>query len=94
MITRTHLKILYSSWCILGFTRGKNSYDYSYNKDLKTNGKPYFYYQMFMMGAFGTLFYANPFTAPINIVKEIYRLEVNLRNLNDEKLTDLYNELF
>lgn len=38
--------------------------------------------------------YANPLLFPITASKEIYRLEVNLRNLENEKKTDYYNNLW
>jgi len=37
--------------------------------------------------------YANPGLLPFSVYKEMYRLEVNIRNLEDEKTTSYYNNL-
>lgn len=78
-------------WCALGFKRGLSDYDYSHNKYCKDN--TYLYSNKIGMGTFGIICYLNPFFIPILTVKEIYRLEVNLRNLEKEKNTDKYNKL-
>ena len=44
-------------------------------------------------GIYGILFYGNPFLLPVIIFKELYRLEVNIRNLEDEKDSNFYNDL-
>ena len=83
-------------WPILGFKRGVNSYDYHYsNNKLYQNSetKQYLYTDAFMWG-FGSIFaYLNPFMCPITLGKEIYRLEVNLRGLEQEKKTEYYNRV-
>jgi hypothetical protein len=38
--------------------------------------------------------YLNPLFLPIFIYKESYRLEVNVRGLDEEKKTSKYNEVF
>ena len=80
-----------TSWCGLGFMRGVNSYKYNHKKHYNT--EPYLYLNLFGSGCFGIIIYANPFYLPFSIYKEIYRLEVKLRNLEDEKKTDYYNNL-
>jgi hypothetical protein len=46
------------------------------------------------MHGFGGMFvYAVPIFLPILIYKEIYRLEVDIRDLKDEKITTTYNHL-
>ena len=85
----------YTSWCGLGFIRGMNSYKYEnfkYKKDyeLKNN---LIYTTQILYGTVGTLFYAIPITFPFFIFKEIYRLEVNLRKIENEKKSRFYNEL-
>jgi len=83
-------------WPILGFNRGFNSYNYHYsNNKLYQNSeiKQYFYTEAFMWGVGSTLAYLNPFMSLITIGKEIYRLEVNLRGLEDEKKTEYYNKV-
>jgi len=37
--------------------------------------------------------YANPVLLPLTIHKEFYRLEINARNLENEKKSSYYNEL-
>jgi hypothetical protein len=82
-------------WPLLGFKRGMNSYDYSYNKDKKQNleQKPYLFSNKVLWGVCSTISYINPFLFFIVLGKEIYRLEVNLRGFEDEKKTDFYNEV-
>jgi hypothetical protein len=81
-----------SSWCGLGFIRGANSYTYNHNKFGKN--QQYLYMYSMSHGFIGVLMYANPLLFPITASKEIYRLEVNLRNLENEKNTDYYNNLW
>ena len=84
--------ICYTSWCGLGFIRGINSYKYSYNKYDKSC--PYLYSDSIINGIFGIIMYANPVLLPIAIHKEIYRIEVNIRNIENEKKNKYYNDLF
>ena len=83
--------ISYTSWCGLGFIRGINSYEYNYNKYNKN--EPYIYSNSILNGFFGIFMYANPFFLPFSIYKEIYRLEINLRNIENEKTSRFYNDL-
>ena len=53
----------------------------------------YFYITSFITGLSGLYFYIFPITAPICLVKEIYRLEINLRDIDDEKKTKFYNTI-
>lgn len=81
----------YTGWCGLGFNRGVNSYKNTYNKyDLKEN---YLYSNSIIYGLFGGFIYANPFFVPILIYKELYRLEINIRNLESEKKSNFYNDV-
>jgi hypothetical protein len=80
-----------TSWGGLGFVRGIHSYKYQHDKYEKE--KPYMYINMSFSGIFGFIFYANPIFLPFFMYKEIYRLEVNIRNLEDEKKGYFYNEL-
>ena len=75
-----------SVWAGLGFIRGINSYNYY-------NNKPYMYSSSFMHGIFGVLIYVNPVFLPFTTYKEFYRLEVNIRGLEEDKKTDYYNEV-
>ena len=85
------------SWSALGFIRGLNSYDYNYsnNKLYKHHekAKQPFYFDKLVWGFAATFAYINPGILPFVLYKEIYRLEVNLRGLEDEKKTDYYNEV-
>lgn len=82
----------YTSWCGLGFIRGINSYKYGHNKYEKK--EEYLYLTSVCYGFTGVLLYGNPLIIPPLVYKEIYRLEVNIRNLKNEKNTDYYNELW
>ncbi len=80
---------------LLGFQRGTHSYKYELKRlNTRYNTKEnFFYFEYLMNGVFGTIMYMLP---PMWFVvghREIYRLEVNLRNLEDEKQTDMYNRL-
>ena len=78
-----------SSWSLLGFKRGLNYYDY--NHDKHANKETYLYISKVQQGCFGFFFYCNPIFLPFNVYKEIYRLEVNIRGLEEEKKTPYYN---
>ena len=80
-----------TSWCGLGFYRGINKYKYNLNKyDIK---KKYLYSASMINGLFGVCMYVNPAFVPIIMYKELYRLEVNIRNLQDEKNNEHYNNI-
>jgi hypothetical protein len=80
-----------TSWCGIGFVRGVNSYKYTHSKYEKH--KPYIYSNSIIHGFFGIIMYVNPILLPITIHKELYRLEVNTRNLESEKNSSYYNDL-
>jgi len=81
-------------WSALGFKRGMNSYDYNYsnNRIHKSSTRP-LYIDKSVWGGVGTLIYLNPASFFFVLYKEVYRLEVNLRGLEDEKKTTYYNEI-
>jgi hypothetical protein len=87
MYIKKSLSICYISWGGLGFIRGRNSYNY----ETKEN---YLYINSVCYGIYGIGLYINPFLLPFSVHKEIYRLEVNLRNLENEKNTKYYNNLW
>ena len=91
-------KIGYGALCGLGFIRGLQSYKYNHNKDNKRNKhenpEPIIYINSICYGFFGICIYANPMFFPVTLYKEIYRLEVNIRKLENEKTTDFYNNVF
>lgn len=82
------------SWTMLGFKRGMNDYDYTLKCSKEHNSKKtYLYTTRIIYGFAGTFFYINPiFFIPL-MYKEIYRLEVNLRGLENEKNSVFYNSL-
>jgi hypothetical protein len=79
-------------WSLLGFYRGQNSYDYIYSKDYYKY-ETYLYSKRIIHGFFGMAMYALPVFIFITIPKELFRLEVNIRNLEYEKNEDYYNKL-
>jgi len=83
-----------TSWSLLGFKRGLNSYDYNYNKSKSIHKETYLYISKGQQGLIGLFLYINPLLLPINIYKEIYRLEVNIRGLEEDKKSDYYNIIF
>ena len=80
-----------SSWILLGFYRGTKEYNYN-NKQLQKPA-PYMYSDAFTIGLLGALYYANPFLLPFTVSKEIYRLEVNIRDMEAEKKSLKYNRI-
>ena len=86
-------------WPVLGFKRGMNSYDYNFSKDKLSRQKysePHespLYLDKVGWGFLGVSFYILPVFCFIAVYKEIYRLEVNIRHLEDEKKSRFYNEL-
>lgn len=85
-----HIKsLILLSWPLLGFKRGINSYDYCYNKK---EIKQHLHMHKIMWGIGSSIAHMSP-VAFFFLYKEIYRLEVNLRGLEDEKETDFYNEV-
>ena len=80
-----------TSWSGLGFYRGLNYYKYNLDKyEIKKN---YLYSDSIIHGFFGVFMYVNPAFLPFIIYKELYRLEVNVRNLQDEKNSKYYNDI-
>ena len=53
-----------------------------------------FYSNKIGMGAIGTVVYIFPFLCVFPLAKEIHRLEINLRGLEDEKKKPEYYYLF
>ena len=90
---RAKIMIL-SSWSLLGFKRGINSYEYSYKKDSQVmKVKQHLYLEKGIWGLGSMMVYLNPVTFFFALYKEIYRLEVKLRGLENEKNTDYYNKI-
>jgi len=82
-------------WPLLGFKRGMNSYDYHHSKNdlyIKQKGPPLFIDKI-CWGICSAGAYINPCIIPLILYKEVYRLEVNLRGLEEEKKKDYYNKV-
>jgi len=84
-------------WPVLGFKRGVDSYNYHYSNNRlyrHSEKKKYpLYIDKSVWGVGGMLWYLNPVGLVFGLYKEVYRLEVNLRGLEDEKKTAYYNEV-
>ena len=97
MYRKLGLKIAAGCWGLLGCKRGMHEYDYKYNKYNKNNtihyNYPYLYSVKTLLGIGGVILYMNPLIIPFVIPREIFRLEVNLRNMEHEKKGDYYNKL-
>ena len=93
-LTKNNLLYLTSGicWGSIGFNRGIKEYDYDYinNNYYK---KPYFYTDRIFNGLFGFIIYINPCLIPFIIHRELYRLEIDLRGLEDEKISRKYNSI-
>jgi hypothetical protein len=83
----------YASWCGLGFYRGVKSYKYKHDNDKYKISQNYLYSDSMIYGVYGLIMYMNPPFFPFTIYKELYRLEVNIRNLEDEKKTEYYHKI-
>lgn len=94
-------KVVFTSlcgWTILGFKRGIDSYKFNFlndelNKKSESPRSPLYIKEAYW-GVVGAVFYITPVLCFVAAYKEIYRLEVNLRGLEDEKKTRFYNEIF
>ena len=75
-------------WGLYGYNRGIIEYNYRHRDNI-----PVLYTPKLAYGFWGTFVYLNPALLFVVIPKELYRLEVNIRNLQDEKKTRFYNEL-
>ena len=83
-----------SACSLLGFKRGIESYDYNHRPNCKSK-ESYMYSSRIFYGFVGGVLYLNPILLIVRFIpKEIYRAEVYIRNLEKEKQTDYYNEIF
>ena len=91
------------SWAGLGFYRGAHCYSYGYEapkERLPNQAYMYLYsraaeraFIQGLAGFMGTVVYLHPLLLFLVVPKELYRLEVNMRGLEDEKKSDFYNRL-
>jgi len=82
-----------AAWGSLGFMRGMQSYEYDYNTYIHKR-ESYMYVEKLRHGTMGTISYLNPILCMIMAYKEVYRCEVIVRNLEEDKKTEYYNRLF
>ena len=54
----------------------------------------HFYTTKIYNGFIGVVLYLFPISIPHIIIKEIYRIEINLRNIDHEKKSEYYNKVF
>lgn len=95
-------QILYGSWGLLGFYRGTKYYNFCHEEDIKKYIKDpnryerpqYFYIYKIGAGGLGTVAYIIPFFCIFPAIKELKRLEINLRGLDEEKKKSDYYNLF
>ena len=67
-----------STWGSLGVYRGVQQYNYL---EERKNNSTYFYTSAAGNGFMGAFIYVNPLLAAITIPKELYRMEVVIRDL-------------
>lgn len=89
---RPFLYAIPASLAVLGFNRGIHSYDYNH-MNAWHKFEPYMYSTRIGFGIIGGVVYLCPAFYVIVLPKEIYRLEVNIRGLKDEKETQYYNNI-
>lgn len=84
-------------WGMLGVYRGAQWYNYKCNYSYKNNDnlkkQQCCYSKCALMSLTGLAIYLFPIALPITIGKELYRLDVNIRNLTNEKETPTYYEI-
>ena len=79
-----------TGWASLGFYRGTRDYQYSVCK----YEYRHLYTSQFLYGIAGSICYLNPGLAIfIFLPKELYRVEINIRGLENEMYSDKYNEI-
>ena len=89
----THIpNICWGLWTFLGFIRGIQHYQYKHTTSMGQSNS-ILYINSLYLGCWGGILYACPVLLPFSIYKELYKLEVNIRNLEDEKKTSYYNDL-
>jgi hypothetical protein len=76
---------------LLGFYRGINAGIYYYKENYSYT--TILYTNTIFYGIFGSILYIQPVMSPYLLYKELYRLEVNIRNLEYLKGTEFYNQL-
>ena len=76
------------------YEQDKLKYPTIYGREPKLPDRPaYFFITSIYYGLFEFAIYIIPITFPLAFWKELYRLEIKFRNINDEKNERYYNEL-
>lgn len=91
----------YAAFSGLGGYRGAKSYNHTYEKRVKNAIQKtpphvppqYYYIECVLYGTLGFVYYAVPIINIVMLVKELYRLEVNIRGLEKDKNSDDYYDL-
>lgn len=83
------------AWSALGFKRGIDSFNYNFSKNelYQILEKKPLILDKICWGIGGCIYYIFPPFLFHGLYKEIYRLEVNVRGLENEKKTDYYNSI-
>ncbi len=74
---------VYGAWGMLGFTRGYLKYKYEH-KSYSTKLERFYYTNAVLESFISAGVYINPFFLPFTIFKEAKRLEIILRNLEED----------
>lgn len=94
-----------AAWGALGFYRGVNYYNYDYEESLKKyedykNNNSYiyekpedYYVGRLAYGIMSSAMYVIPVMCIFPAIKELYRLEINLRGKEEKKKTREYNDI-
>ena len=85
----TGYQVCLGVWVVLGFYRGVQYDIYTKSKYEKKS----LYVNSICMGFLGGVAYFIPMLLPFTLYKELYRLEVNMRNLEKEKNSQDYYDI-
>ena len=92
--------VIIASWGTLGFYRGVNYFGELLDPYPECDNKQYLYSKALsqyswniIFGLMGTGMYLNPILCFIIVPREIYRLDVNIRGLENEKKSDYYRRI-
>jgi hypothetical protein len=102
IIKKYKISSIFTTLFTVGFYRGTTIYNKEYKTyyDIYEENKEfykkpnYLYINCLGYGLIHSIIYINPFFAPFILKKELYRLEVNIRNLEDEKNNNNYYNIF
>lgn len=81
------------AWSLLGFYRGFKQYSFLHNRT-KSSLNPFYFIDAFLNGCLFSFVYFMPLSLPFTLTKEIRRLEINIRNMENQFEKDNYYNLF